>query len=119
LRKIGVFGSKQTYIKQNFDHNVGFWEKHQCFRRKLAKIAENIDHNIGPWSGSSFLAKNGENCQETFFETFRMKNEMNIHGDTSWSDKEPFIRWQQHRLNYQPMWAGWPDSANCRPMGDC
>jgi hypothetical protein len=24
LRKIGVFGSKQTYIKQNFDHNVGF-----------------------------------------------------------------------------------------------
>jgi hypothetical protein len=31
-----------------FDHNIGFWEKRQFFRRKLAKIAENCDHNIGP-----------------------------------------------------------------------
>jgi hypothetical protein len=34
---------------QNFDHNIGFWEKRQFFRRKLSKIAENCDHNIDPW----------------------------------------------------------------------
>jgi hypothetical protein len=33
---------------QNFDHNIGFWEKRQFFRRKLSKIAENCDHNIDP-----------------------------------------------------------------------
>jgi hypothetical protein len=33
---------------QKFDHNIGFCEKHQIFRRKLLKIAENCDHNIGP-----------------------------------------------------------------------
>jgi hypothetical protein len=31
---------------QNFDHNIGFWEKRQFFRQKLSKIAENWDHNI-------------------------------------------------------------------------
>jgi hypothetical protein len=35
-------------IMQNFDHHIGFWEKRQFFRRKLAKIAENCDHNIDP-----------------------------------------------------------------------
>jgi hypothetical protein len=35
---------------QNVDHNIGFREKRQFFRRKLAKIAENCDHNIDPWS---------------------------------------------------------------------
>jgi hypothetical protein len=35
---------------QNFDHNIGFWEKRPFFRRKLSKIAENCDHNIGPRS---------------------------------------------------------------------
>jgi hypothetical protein len=34
---------------KNFDHNTGFLEKRQFFRRKLAKIAENCDHNIDPW----------------------------------------------------------------------
>jgi hypothetical protein len=34
---------------QNFDHNIGFWEKRQFFRQKLSKIAENCDHNIDPW----------------------------------------------------------------------
>jgi hypothetical protein len=34
---------------QNFDHNIGFWEKRQFFRQKLAKIAEYCDHNIDPW----------------------------------------------------------------------
>jgi hypothetical protein len=33
---------------QIFDHNIGFGENRQFFRRKLAKIAENCDHNIGP-----------------------------------------------------------------------
>jgi hypothetical protein len=33
---------------QNFDHNIGFCEKRQFFRRKLSKIAKNCDHNIGP-----------------------------------------------------------------------
>jgi hypothetical protein len=37
---------------QNFDHNIGFWEKRQFFRRKLSKIAENCDHNIDPWLNS-------------------------------------------------------------------
>jgi hypothetical protein len=35
---------------QIFYHNIGFCEKRQFFRRKLAKIAENCDHNIDPWS---------------------------------------------------------------------
>jgi hypothetical protein len=48
LRKIGVFDSKQSYIMHIFYHNIGFWEKRQFFRRKLAKIAENCDHNIDP-----------------------------------------------------------------------
>jgi hypothetical protein len=33
---------------QNFDHNIGFWEKRQFFRLKLSKIAKNYDHNIDP-----------------------------------------------------------------------
>jgi hypothetical protein len=36
-KKIGVFGSKQSQIIQNFDHNIGFLEKRQFFRRKFAK----------------------------------------------------------------------------------
>jgi hypothetical protein len=35
---------------QNFDRNIGFWEKRHFFRRKLSKISENCDHNIDPWS---------------------------------------------------------------------
>jgi hypothetical protein len=31
---------------QKFDHNIGFWEKRQFFRRKLSKIAENWNYNI-------------------------------------------------------------------------
>jgi hypothetical protein len=34
---------------KNFDHNIGFWEKRNFFRRKLSKIAKNCDHNIDPW----------------------------------------------------------------------
>jgi hypothetical protein len=36
---------------QNVDHNIGFWEKRQFFRRKLSRIAENCDHNIDPRLG--------------------------------------------------------------------
>jgi hypothetical protein len=32
------------------DHNTGFQEERNFFRRKLATIAENIYHNIGPCS---------------------------------------------------------------------
>jgi hypothetical protein len=31
---------------QKFDHDIGFWEKREFFRQKLAKIAEH--HNIDP-----------------------------------------------------------------------
>jgi hypothetical protein len=31
---------------KKIDHNIGFREKRQFFRRKLGKIAENFDHNI-------------------------------------------------------------------------
>jgi hypothetical protein len=44
--KIGVFDSKLSWNMQNFDHNIGFWEKRQIFRWILSKIAENCDHNI-------------------------------------------------------------------------
>jgi hypothetical protein len=47
-KKIGVFDSKQGLNMQNFDHNIGIWEKRQFFRQKLSKIAENCDHNIDP-----------------------------------------------------------------------
>jgi hypothetical protein len=30
---------------QKLDHNIGFLENRQFFRRKLAKIAENCDQN--------------------------------------------------------------------------
>jgi hypothetical protein len=32
--KIDVLDSKQSYIMQKCDHNIGFWEKRQIFRRK-------------------------------------------------------------------------------------
>jgi hypothetical protein len=40
---------------QNFDHNIGFWEKRQFFRQRLSKIAENCDHNIDPWTAASCI----------------------------------------------------------------
>jgi hypothetical protein len=36
-----------VFCKKNY-HNIGFWEKRQYFRRKLATMAENCDHNIDP-----------------------------------------------------------------------
>jgi hypothetical protein len=40
---------------QNFDLNIGFWEKRQFFRQKLSKISENCDHNIDPKFDKRFL----------------------------------------------------------------
>jgi hypothetical protein len=45
---------------QNFDHNIGFREKRQFFRRKLSKIAENCYHNIDPSFDTD--AQNGVLC---------------------------------------------------------
>jgi hypothetical protein len=40
---------------QNFDHNIGFWEKGQFFAETLSKFAENCDHNIDPWNRSNIF----------------------------------------------------------------
>jgi hypothetical protein len=45
---VGVFAQTTASFFKNCHHNIGFWEKRQFFRRKLAKIAENCDHNIDP-----------------------------------------------------------------------
>jgi hypothetical protein len=42
-KKFGVFAHNKNWIITLF-----FSEKHQFFRRKLAKIAENCDHNTSP-----------------------------------------------------------------------
>jgi hypothetical protein len=42
---------------QNFDHNIGFRENRQFFRRKLSKFAENCDHNIDPWTCKVLILK--------------------------------------------------------------
>jgi hypothetical protein len=56
LAKIfALLTQNKTSFCKNCDHNIGFWEKRQFFRRKLVKIAENCDHNIGPRSGDCFL----------------------------------------------------------------
>jgi hypothetical protein len=53
---------------QIFDHNIGFGEKRQFFRRKLAKIAENCDHNIDPWSQK----------QQTFNEVWTLSTKVSV-----------------------------------------
>jgi hypothetical protein len=47
-QKIGVFYSKHCYIVQKMNHNIGFKEIRQFFRRKSAKIAKISCHNIDP-----------------------------------------------------------------------
>jgi hypothetical protein len=47
-QKYWNFLLKLLLFLQKLDHNIGFWEKRQSFRRKLAKIAENFDDNIDP-----------------------------------------------------------------------
>jgi hypothetical protein len=47
LAKILVFYAQATVgFCKNCHHNIGFGEKRQFFRRKLAKTAENCYHNI-------------------------------------------------------------------------
>jgi hypothetical protein len=47
---LAFFAQTTASFCKNCDHNIGFWEKRQFFRRKLSKIAENCDHNIDPRS---------------------------------------------------------------------
>jgi hypothetical protein len=49
LEKIlACFAQTTGSFCKNCDHNIGFRQKRQFFRRKLAKIAENCAHNIDP-----------------------------------------------------------------------
>jgi hypothetical protein len=47
-KKLSFFVSKQSQILKKVDHNIGFLENRQFFRRKLGKIEENCEHNIDP-----------------------------------------------------------------------
>jgi hypothetical protein len=47
-KKLAFFAQTTASFCKYCDHNIGFWEKRQFFRRKLGKIAENCDHNIDP-----------------------------------------------------------------------
>jgi hypothetical protein len=50
-KKLAFFAlTNASFFQKNY-HNIGFFEKRQNFRRKLAKIAENYDHNIDPLIG--------------------------------------------------------------------
>jgi hypothetical protein len=50
-KKIGIFYSKQDYIMQKFDHNIGVLRKTPfVFAENYQKIAEKWDHNIDPRS---------------------------------------------------------------------
>jgi hypothetical protein len=40
---------------QNIIHNIGYQEKRQLFRRKLAKIAKNNAHNMAGYVGHLLL----------------------------------------------------------------
>jgi hypothetical protein len=35
--KIGVFYSKQSWIIQQYDHNIGFWDKRHFFSPKIVE----------------------------------------------------------------------------------
>jgi hypothetical protein len=51
LAKVFAFLAQTTVsFCKNCDRNIGFREKRQFFRQKLAKIAEICDHIIDPWS---------------------------------------------------------------------
>jgi hypothetical protein len=67
IAKMAILSPNKAELHmQNFDHNIGFWEKSQFFCRKLAKIAENCDRNIDPWAiHRNWLKSNGENSFET------------------------------------------------------
>jgi hypothetical protein len=81
---------------QNFDHNIGFCEKRQFFRRKLSKIAENCYHNIDPWSPGTtatlFLQKI---CPTRGLETVSSFSHVSHVLFIGWNDPPPirFIWW--------------------------
>jgi hypothetical protein len=39
---LAIFAKTTVSFCKNCDHNIGFWEKRQFFRRTLEKIAENV-----------------------------------------------------------------------------
>jgi hypothetical protein len=45
-KKLPFWTQNKAKLWKKLDHNIGFWEKRQFFRRKLAKIAEHYDYNI-------------------------------------------------------------------------
>jgi hypothetical protein len=47
-KTLAFFAQTNARFCKSCDHNIGFWEKRQFFRRKLSKIAENCDRNIDP-----------------------------------------------------------------------
>jgi hypothetical protein len=49
LKNLAFLTQNKAKLLQKYDHNIGFREKRQFFRRILSKIAENCDHNIDPW----------------------------------------------------------------------
>jgi hypothetical protein len=57
---------------QKCDHDIGFWENRQFFRRKLSKIAENCEHNIDPrlgeFSANRLLLTVGRFSTSTYVE---------------------------------------------------
>jgi hypothetical protein len=57
MRKIGVFDSKQSYIMQNFYHNIGFCEKRHFFAKNWQKSQRNviITSTPGERAEASFL----------------------------------------------------------------
>jgi hypothetical protein len=74
---------------QNFDHNIGFWEKRQFFRRKSQKIAENCDHNIDPWccSGKFGSRKIGSRQKlHTFFTSSKHFDRLRLRNISGHSD---------------------------------
>jgi hypothetical protein len=54
-----------------YDHSIGFWEKRQIFRRKLAKVAEICDRNIGPRTVSCSTLSSSTRRPSTWCRTSR------------------------------------------------
>jgi hypothetical protein len=124
LAKIPAFFSNCCYILQKFDHNFGFWEKRQYFRRKLAQIADNCDDMyIDPWSRfdklvSAVIYGQNQGCQTVCY--IRTKNanlgkfwrvlqwKMPVHFMAIWSILLPFGIFCCHLVYFTYVWTGNP-----------
>jgi hypothetical protein len=65
-KMFAFFAQTSVSFCKNCDHNIGFWEKRQIFRRKLAKIAENRDHNIDPWNKYLMFYREKNGCCDAY-----------------------------------------------------